>query len=160
MVYLRLIQLIEDHASDLTERLNIEMLGREETRGYRILSDDLLRKRIYDVYHRLGSWLNMDKKAKEDFKLIYTEIGRERCREGIPLQDVIMAFMLAKRNLWFYVRDMKFFDSMDEIMQALEMNNKVVYFFDRAIYFVTCGYEDQARALREEKGINTAKASS
>ena len=160
MVYLRLIQLIEDHAGELTDRLNSELLSREETRGYQILSEELLRKRIYDVYHRLGAWLNMDRQAKEDFKKIYAEIGRERCLEGIPLQDVVMAFMLAKKNLWVYVQDMKFFDSLDEIMQALELNNRVVYFFDRAIYLVVCGYQEQASALREESSAGITKASS
>jgi len=34
-------------------------------------------------------------------------------------------------------------DSAYELNQALEMNNNVVYFFDRAIYYVTIGYEEE-----------------
>jgi hypothetical protein len=57
--------------------------------------------------------------------------------------------MLIKRHLWLYVQEQQFFDSTYELYQALELNNKVVLFFDRVIYLVTMGYEDE---LRKEKG--------
>lgn len=143
MVYLRLIQLIEDHATELTSRLRSDLLGRVETKGYCGFSEDLLRRRIHDVYRRLGTWLNPDRHTLGEITTVYTELGKERFREGIPLNEVVLAFMLAKRNLWVFVQEMRFLDSMDEVHQALELNNKVVLFFDRAIYFVTKGYVEE-----------------
>ncbi len=148
MAYLRLIQLIEDHARELTDRLCKELLSREETKGYRTLPENLVCERIDEVYKTLGSWLATDKHTTGEVKKIYTELGKKRCREAIPLADVVMAFMLAKRNLWLYVQEMKFFDTMDEMFQALDLNNKVVFFFDRAIYFVTVGYEEESHKAK------------
>jgi hypothetical protein len=51
--------------------------------------------------------------------------------------------MLIKKHLWLYLREKNFFDSTYELSQALELNNNVVLFFDRAIYFVTMGYEEE-----------------
>ncbi|MCE5274498.1 MAG: hypothetical protein ABFD70_05680 [Syntrophaceae bacterium] len=155
MIYLRLLQLIEDNADELTRRLCKDLLSREETKGYRGLSENLIRERVYDVYSKLGSWLGTDKHTSGEVRRVYTELGRKRQREGIPLHEVVLAFMLIKRHLWLYVQETQFFDSTYELYQALELNNKVVLFFDRVIYFVTIGYEEE---LRTEigKGKRTA----
>ena len=143
MFYLKLLQLIEDNADDLTRKICNDLLTREETKGYRILSDERLRERVHDVCSKLGSWLGKDKNTVGEVKKIYTQIGRKRYREGIPLHEVVLAFMLIKKHLWLYLREKNFFDSTYELSQALELNNNVVLFFDRAIYFVTMGYEEE-----------------
>jgi hypothetical protein len=63
--------------------------------------------------------------------------------EGIPLHELIMTFMLIKRHLWMYVLEKHFFDSTYEINQSLELNNRVVLFFDRIIFFASIGYEEE-----------------
>ena len=50
--------------------------------------------------------------------------------------------MLIKSHLWLYLQEKNFFNSKYELSQALELNNNVVFFFDRVIYFVTMGYEE------------------
>ncbi|HOO38596.1 MAG TPA: hypothetical protein PLV78_09810 [Deltaproteobacteria bacterium] len=142
MIYLKLIKLIEDNAEELSKRLVKDLLSREETKGYRTLSEDLVQERVRDVYSKLGSWLSTEKHTSGEIRKVYTELGRKRLREGIPLHEVLLAFMLIKRHLWLYVQEKQFFDSAYELYQALELNNRVVLFFDRVIYFVTMGYEE------------------
>ena len=149
MIYQKLVDVIEENADKLAKRLVKDLLGREETKGYRILSDEKLYTRVRDVYSNLGSWLDPEKHTSGEIKKVYTELGKKRYREGIPLNEVILAFMLVKRHLWLYVRETQFFDTAFEIYQALELNNKVVQFFDRVVYFVTMGYEEE---LRKAKG--------
>jgi len=144
MIYLKLLQLIEDNANELSKRLCKDLLSREETKGYRSLSEDLVFKRVHDVYSNLGKWLGKDKHTVNEVAKVYTELGKKRCREKIPLHEVVLAFMLIKRHLWLYVQEKQFFDSAYELYQALELNNNVVYFFDRTIYYVTLGYEEES----------------
>jgi hypothetical protein len=101
-------------------------------------------ERVFDVYNKLSSWLGMDDHTKGEIRKVYTELGRKRYREGIPLHEVILAFMLIKRHLWVFIQEKQFFESTYEFSQALELNNKVVLFFDRVIYFVTMGYEEES----------------
>jgi hypothetical protein len=157
MVYLSLLQLIEDNADELTRRMCKDLVSRDETKGYRILSDDKLYERVHDVYSKLGSWLGTDKHTTGEVKKVYTELGKKRYREGIPLHEVVLAFMLIKRHLWLYVQEQQFFDSTYELYQALELNNKVVLFFDRVIYLVTMGYEEELRKEKEERTQVTSK---
>ena len=151
MIYSRLIKLIEDNADELTNRVCKDLLTREETKSYRTLTQDLLRDRIYDVYSRLDSWLNKKMQTGE-VQQYYSDMGKKRFREGIPLHEVIMALMIIKRHLWLYVRENQFFDSTYECYQALELNKKVVLFFDRAIFFTIVGYEEE---LAESTGTDT-----
>jgi len=143
MIYKRLLDMIEKNADTLARQLCRDILERDQTKGYRRIPEDKLYERIFDVYSNLDSWLKTDKHTEGEVKRVYTELGRTRFREGIPLYEVILAFMLIKRHLWLFVQRESLFNSTVELHQALELNNKVVYFFDRAIYFVSMGYEQE-----------------
>ncbi len=152
-MYSKLVKLIEDNQDELTRRSSKELLSREETQCYRSLPVDILSERIYDVYSRLISWLNKERRSG-DIKKYYTELGKRRFHEGIPVSEVIIAFMLLKRHLWLFVTERQFFDSTYECYQALELNNKVVLFFDRIIYFSAQGYEEElGKAGQHKEGI-------
>jgi hypothetical protein len=43
--------------------------------------------------------------------------------------------------LWRKVLGEGLLDTMLDLYQAIELNNRVMLFFDRAIYFITIGYE-------------------
>ncbi|HOS98310.1 MAG TPA: hypothetical protein PLR71_03215 [Deltaproteobacteria bacterium] len=148
MFYFQMLDLIKDNANELTRRLCKELLEREETKGYRKISSDLLYDRVYDVYSKLSSWLGSDDHTTGEIRKVYTELGKKRFREGIDLNEVVLAFMLVKRNLWQFIQEKQFFENTYEFSQALELNNKVVLFFDRVIYFVTMGYEEELRKPR------------
>lgn len=138
----KLVDLVERDAELLTKRVVKEMLSREETIHYRDLPEDRVYERVFDVYKRLGFWLGGEK-AKANIYEYYTKLGRQRCQEGIPLSEVIMALMLIKRQLWLYADENKILTSAYEFRQSLEHNNTVVMFFDRCIYFVAVGYENE-----------------
>jgi len=131
MISETMISIIKDNADELTKRICKDLLSREET--------------------RLDSWLSKDK-TKGEIQKHYTKIGEKRFREGIPLTEVVMALMLTKRHLWLYVIEKHYFDTSYEFQQALEFNNRVVLFFDRAIYFTTMGYEKELRKIAEKSG--------
>ena len=142
MISEKLVEMIKENADTLTNRLCKDLLSREETKGYRKLNKDSVYERVYDVYSRLDSWLVGDK-VRGEIKGHYMKLGKQRFHEGIPLSDVVMALQLIKRHLWLYVQEMNYFDSSFQLMQALEFNNRVVWFFDRAIYFTCVGYEEE-----------------
>jgi hypothetical protein len=140
MISEKIVTLIKENADILTERVMKDLLTREETKGYRMLNKDILSERVFDVYNRLDSWLIGDK-VKAEVRNHYIALGQKRFHENIPLNEVVMALMLIKRHLWLYVLEKNNFDSSFELHQALEFNNRVVLFFDRAIYFSALGYE-------------------
>jgi hypothetical protein len=155
MIYSKLVKLIEDNQGELTRRSLGELLSREETKSYRDVQPEILNERVSDVFSRLVSWLNKEKRAV-DIPKYYADLGRRRFNERIPLSEVVLAFMLLKRHLWLFVTEKQFFDSTYECYQALELNNKVVLFFDRIIYFAIQGYEDEfIKTAQDKEGVFT-----
>lgn len=146
MIYQKIVELIQNNADHLTKRLMRDILSREETRSYKTLPEKEVYWRVYDVYSRLDSWLSKDKE-KGEIKKHYTDLGKQRFHENIPLSDLVMTLLLIKRHLWIFVMENQFFNSSFELSQALELNNKVVLFFDRVIYFAVMGYEDEMRKV-------------
>lgn len=144
MISEKIVAIIEENADTLTNRLCKDLLSREETKGYQKLNKDLVYERVYDVYSRLEWWLQGDKR-KGEIRDHYMKLGIQRFHEDIPLSDVVMALLLIKRHLWLFVQETNFFDSSFQLMQALEFNNRVVLFFDRAIYFTCVGYENEEK---------------
>lgn len=154
MIYSKLVKLIEDNQKELTNRSLKDLQEREETKRYRSVQPELLAERVSDVFSKLVYWLNKERRAV-DLQKYYTDLGKRRFNEGIPLSEVVLAFMLLKRHLWLFVTEKQFFDSTYECYQALELNNKVVLFFDRVIYFTIRGYEEEVinKAGQDKEGL-------
>ena len=75
----------------------------------------------------------------------YCELGKKRCREEVPLSQVVQALILVKDHLRQYVLSSGLVSSAVELYGEEELNLRVGHFFDKAIYFVVKGYEAEAR---------------
>jgi len=147
MIYQKLVDLIQNNSEMLAKRFMDDLLSREETKSYKKLHEKEVYRRGYEVYSRLESWLKKNKQ-EDELQEHYKALGKKRCDEDIPLHEVVLALMLIKRHLWLYILETQFFNSTFEIYQALELNNHVILFFDRAIYFTTIGYEDASSSKK------------
>ncbi|HQI81889.1 MAG TPA: hypothetical protein PLR71_10065 [Deltaproteobacteria bacterium] len=134
------MEVLKTDAEQLARRVVNDLLNRGETEYHKKYSQEIMYERVYDVYSTLGYWLDRAR-PKEEIRKHFSELGKKRFEEGIPLHEVIMFLMLIKRHLWLYLLEKHFFESSYELMKSLEMNNRVVLFFDRAILAATMGYE-------------------
>jgi hypothetical protein len=142
MIYLKIMEVLKADAEQLSKRVVKDLLTRGETEYHKKYSEDIMYERVYDVYSTLSYWLDRAR-PKEEIRKHFVELGKKRFQEGIPLHEVIMFLMLIKRHLWLYLLEKHFFESSYEIMKSLEMNNRVVLFFDRAILAASIGYEEE-----------------
>jgi len=144
MVLEKLEEILIKDIEEITRRSEKDILSREETHSYRNMSQEVLNNRIKDVYRRLEMWL-AGKKSKIDMQKIYEDAGAARFKEGIPLHETILVMQLLKRHLWLFILEKQVLDSAFELLRSLEINNKVVLYFDRAIYYLTRGYEKELK---------------
>jgi len=141
----RLIRLIEEHAEQLTRALLNDLQSNPRTEAYHRLPLHEVHDRVYKVYRNLGHWLG--NKADEPIEAAYTELGKKRCAEGIPLSEVVWALVLAKYHLRDYINSSGLVDSAVEMYQEQELHRLLGHFFDKAIFYTTKGYERE-NALR------------
>jgi hypothetical protein len=142
MLYLKMMEVLKTDAEHLSRRVVKDLLNRVETEYHKRYSEDIMYERVYDVYSTLGYWLDRAR-PKEEIQKHFKEMGKKRFDDGIPMHEVIMFLMLIKRHLWLYVLEKHFFESSYELMKSLEINNRIVLFFDRAILAATIGYEEE-----------------
>ncbi|MBN1288758.1 MAG: hypothetical protein JXA49_03870 [Actinobacteria bacterium] len=118
---------------------------------------DVLHERAASVCKRIGYFLGR-RLPKKKLAIFFTRLGKVRREEGVPLEEEVMALLLLKRHIWLYVLQEGLLTTNLELYQALELNNRVVLYFDRAIYYMTLGYEQEGED--ENTGRVTAETES
>ncbi len=135
-----LMRLIETHARELTEKVIQAVRTSPHTTFLHELSEEELERRVFDLYHNLGRWLG--EKSEDEIEAIYGELGRQRCREGVPLHELVYALILVKQHLWDYVQQNDLPESATNLYGEELLDVMVGRFFDRALYHAVRGYEE------------------
>ena len=135
-----LMNQIETHADELTERVIQAVRTSPRTTFLHELSEEELRRRFFDLYRNLGQWLS--EKGEGEIEATYGEIGRRRCREGVPLNELVYALILVKQILWDHIQKNVVPESEANLYGEELVNAMVGTFFDRALYHAVRGYEE------------------
>lgn len=142
MLSSRLVRMIEDHADQITHALLNDLQSNPRTPTYNALSRDELHRRVYEVYRNLGRWLVHE--SDESIETAYTELGKIRFAEDVPLSEVVYALILTKSHMRDYIRTSALLDSAVELYQEKELQELIAQFFDKAIYFTVQAYMQEA----------------
>jgi hypothetical protein len=143
----RFIKMIETRADKVAKLWLKEVKKSRHTPTYHHFPEELLFERAMAVYERLGYWLSPET-MKEEIRHFYMNLGQRRFQEGFKLEEVIMALILLKRYLWLEVISEGFAQTNLELYQALELNNQVVLYFDRAVYYTATGYMEAMESAK------------
>jgi len=144
MIALRLVRLIEDHSDELAQGLLEKFRSSPRTQDFSNVPAQELRERVHEILYHLSEWLLQKKDS--DIEKRYREIGARRSAQHVSLSDYCWAIVLTKEHIWEFLQRQGFLQSPLEIYGELELLRLLDQFFDRAMYYVTEGYE-HAEAL-------------
>ncbi len=103
MTFSSLAEMIRKNEYFLTRDVVKEIMQTPGILHYRNVTDSSLYDRInrvlYHIYKRLPHWLHQGASKNTIFSL-YSEIGRQRHREGIPLEEMIQVLFLIRRGIF------------------------------------------------------------
>ena len=150
MLSVRLVQMIEDHAGDLTRELINFLQRNSRTPHYHRLTYEELHYRTHSVYRNLGHWITQ--KSEEPIAANYSDLAARRFAEGVPLEEVVFALTSTKSHLYAYIRTTGLMDSAVELHQEKELHSLIENFYDKAIYYTVKAYEHEA-AHHPAKGV-------
>jgi hypothetical protein len=128
----KLVKIIEKNSSVIADRWVDDVTTLPYTRSY------------WNVPHE-----ELHERADKRLASFYKKLGQNRREQGYRVEEVVMALMLLKRHVWLFILQEGFLTANLELYQALELNNRVVLYFDRAIYYVTQAYSEED----EKEGI-------
>lgn len=151
MISEKFIKMIEDNAEEITGYWSADIKENATTPAFHRITDAECIPYGTSLIQELGDWLDEGKKGS-DIKDVYLALGKRRAIEGIALEDIVSAHLLLKRHIWLYVLSHGFLSTAFEIYQVLELNNRVVLFFDRLIFWLVYGYESETTAKIEGMG--------
>jgi hypothetical protein len=153
MIGAKLIELIEIHSSRLTADIAEDLLSNERTLGFSAVRRADLESRVFRLLHHLGNWIGDPRPDKT--RAEFTDWGRRRFDQGIPLSELIFAVLIIKRHLRRYISDNGLVDASfprvegDYVLpmhlySLQDLNSQVGRFFDEALYSLALGYEERA----------------
>src|SRR5262245_58977077 len=153
----KLVELIEIHARELTNDVARDLTTNDRTRGFGAVRAQDLEMRLFQILNHLGNWIG-DPRA-ETVRAEFTDWGRRRFDEGIPLSKLVYAVIVLKQHLLRYINDNGLIDASfpcveDDYVLPLhlhslqDLNIRVGQFFDEALYCLARGYEERSRDNR------------
>ena len=155
MIAAKLVELIEIHASRFTADVVRDLVTNERTRGFRAVRPEELEPRIFQIVHHLGNWIGDPKSATVQAE--FTDWGRRRFEQGIPLSEIMYAVIILKQHLGRYILDNGLVDAAfprvdGDYVLPMHLNSlqdlhaRLGRFFDEALYYLASGYEAEAKA--------------
>ena len=141
MLSQKFVELIEKNAEKLAREWLQDVRKNVHTPTYHTFDEDRLFQRAFGMYKNLGQWLNVQT-PKEQTTKYYLKYGQDRCQEGFPLPELIYSFILFRRHLWLFIIHSGFLDTAYELLRGLELNNRIILFFDRALHSMALGYDE------------------
>ncbi len=148
-----LVHLVDKSVDPLSKRWVEVVRTHEGTPTFHNYNESSLYNAALEVYRHLGKWLNEDM-SKEEIKQIYTRFGEQKRQEGFALCELIQAFIINRRVLWFKIESDGLLDSASNLRQALDLSNYIIVFFDRAMFYTSQGYEN-GRLARKNRSPAT-----
>ncbi len=150
MFPIRLLQLIEAHADDLSEGMTRKIKASDRCKNLaRLVPADELRRRSYEIYSHLGEWIT--NKTESEIEERYIGIGRRRALQGIPYPEFLWAVTLTKEFLWEYLEREGLLEDPVELFGEMELLHILERFFECCLYYGAIGYESVRAAEAAEQ---------
>ena len=160
MISAKLIELIEIHANSLTKDVTQDLSTSPRTPGFRAVRGEDLEQRTFQLLHHLGDWIGSPRSERVEAE--FSEWGRRRFGQSIPLSEIVYAIIILKQHLRRYIHDnglVEFAFPRTEgdyvlpmhLYSLQDLNTRVGEFFDEALYYLTRGYEAESRLSAASK---------
>lgn len=135
-----LVHVIESNAGNIARLWIEDATTNRSTTGYHDFDHTRLYRGVSNILTRFNKWLGgyFGDAEISDF---FIRLGRGSRREGFALSEVISALSLIKKHLWEFALSRGMWQSTLDIYMTLELDRRIVIFFDKAAFYTTRGYE-------------------
>jgi len=138
-----LLRVLERHSETMADALVMDLTTSDRTPSYRRLQPDALRERTRAFYRHVVDWLA--DRSEAQIAATYAALGQQRFDEGIPLEELVYAFILTKRHVRDSVSRLNDIESAVELHYVIDLHAMIDLFCDRALYATVTGFEQRRR---------------
>jgi len=135
-----LVALVRDHADEVAALWLADVRSSPSTRSYAQADPGPLVANTATALSQFGRWLRGDE-AESEVRAFYRALGRERRDQGYDLHEVLSSLTLLRKEVWTFARDRGMWARPIDVYRVLELDRRIVAFFDRAAYQTVRGWE-------------------
>jgi len=138
----KLIKLIESNAEIIARRWLNHIRTNKSSPTYINADPEATLQRNMLVIGQFGKWLG-GFYNDDDIRDFYRKLGMERKKEGFALSEILSAISLTRKYIWEFALSQRMWNSTIDIYMTLELERRMMLFFDRASYYAARGYESE-----------------
>jgi len=137
----KLVEVIDHNAGLMAGHWVNDVTTNKTTPAYHKVSHERLRERFIEDARQYVQWLT-GKSGNKKIKGHYRELGARRREEGYSLSELLSALSLVRKHIWEFALSQGMWNKTIDIYRTLELDRRMVMFFDKASYHVCRGYEE------------------
>jgi hypothetical protein len=145
----KLARMIETHTDQIVKRWLSEVQTDRAITSFGGVKAEKIRERLTNVIMHLREWISYDT-TKDEIGRRYAAEGKEHFKGELPLCEIVRSFVLLKKAIWSFSINEITIDSAYELYQMSELNERIIIFFDQAIYYITRGYMEEMNSRMKE----------
>lgn len=136
----KLIKIIENNAEVIAKRWLNDVMTNKSTPTYATSDAELSLQRNIWVIGQFERWLG-GYYDNRDLRNYYRELGFERKKEGFALSELLSSISLTRKHIWEFALSQQMWTSTIDIYTTLELERRMMLFFDRASFYTARGFE-------------------
>lgn len=137
-----LVSQIQDHAKIISDRWLQAVRTNPTTTTYAAADPDALGLRVRQALSQLSRWLSEDHTQKE-ISEFYIALGRERKQMGFGPYETIGSLTILRKIIQSFAAKQLARDNAVNAYKILELDHRIISFFDRAVYYTSRGFEEE-----------------
>jgi hypothetical protein len=143
-----LVGFLRDHAEEVVDGWLRDVRENRSTPSYSRVDAKRLREGAIKAISQFARWLRGDE-ADEEIREYYRAIGAEHRLRGLELHELISSFSLFRKHLWSFVRTQRILERPIQVYRVLELDRRILRFFDKATYHAAKGWAKQKQLSKE-----------
>lgn len=136
----KLLRIVEKNAEVIGRQWMADIQSNKSTPTYSKKDPGVTMDRVQVVIAQFSKWLGGEF-GDNDVRKYYHELGKQRKREGFALSEVLSALSLIRKHIWEFAVSHQVWTKTRDIYASLELERRMVLFFDRAAFYIARGYE-------------------
>jgi hypothetical protein len=137
----RLMDLCSKHSEKVADQWYQSLMRNQKTAYLRAASRETCLHHAKHFYKNLGKmYFASDVHRAISDVLDTTGIVEYHYVKGTPLEDLLYALILLRREIWLYAELQALFNNADEMYQAVKSINRLLVIFDHVTFIVTVKY--------------------
>ncbi len=133
---------VTQHGDEIAELWLQDLRRSPQTPSYGVVSDQELVSSSEFALTQVDAHFG-GSPVQEDIGEFFYNLGATRAAQGLPLPELVSATLLLKREIWTSARTHGIWESAMDLQKAVDLNRELGRFFDKAVYYQTCGYTGQ-----------------